>query len=271
MTRPVIALTTDFGEIDAYVAIMKGVILGICPRARLVDISHRVRPQAVAQAAYLLSTAAPYFPPGTIHLVVVDPGVGTARHAVAVASAQAVYVAPDNGVLTLALARDPAVQAVHLTNPRYHLPEVSATFHGRDIFAPAAAHIACGVPLADLGQGIDPHALRHIETAQVRLQGAGPWRAQVIHVDHFGNVVTNVHVDDMAPPDKEIVVHAGGKQIVGIQRTFGDAATDEALAYRGSSGRLEVAVCGGSAARVLGIDIGDPILVLRGEKAAGVE
>ncbi|MGD8795068.1 MAG: SAM-dependent chlorinase/fluorinase, partial [Anaerolineae bacterium] len=167
MSRPLITLTTDFGLADSYVAAMKGVILSICPEATVVDISHEIRPQAVGQAAYVLSTAVAYFPPGTVHLVVVDPGVGTRRRAVAVQTGRALYVAPDNGVLSLALAthprkgvaHDPACTAVHLTAARYHRPEVSATFHGRDLFAPAAAHLACGAGLEEMGQVLSPEDL----------------------------------------------------------------------------------------------------------------
>ncbi|MFN2225039.1 MAG: S-adenosyl-l-methionine hydroxide adenosyltransferase family protein, partial [Anaerolineae bacterium] len=135
MSRPIITLTTDFGQADGYVAAMRGAILSICPQAQVVDISHSVRPQAVQQAAYLLSTVAPYFPAGTVHVAVVDPGVGTHRRAAAVHCGRALYVAPDNGLLSLALEQDPPREAVQLLEARFHLPAVSATFHGRDIFA----------------------------------------------------------------------------------------------------------------------------------------
>ncbi|MBN1659369.1 MAG: SAM-dependent chlorinase/fluorinase [Anaerolineae bacterium] len=263
MTRPVITLTTDFGEIDAYVAAMKGVILGLCPDARLVDISHLVRPQAVREAAYLLSTATPYFPPGTIHLVVVDPGVGTARRAIAVASSHALYVAPDNGVLTLALAGDPPRQAVHLTPSRYHRPRVSATFHGRDILAPVAAHLASGVPLAEIGEEIDPAGLCQLEARPVRLEGAGPWQAQVVHLDHFGNAITNMPIEALAVPAPDLVLQIRDTRIVGLHNTFGDVPPGEALAYRGSSGYLEIAIRGGRAADVLGLAVGDTLLVVK--------
>lgn len=268
MSRPVITLTTDFGDVDTYVAAMKGVILTLCPEARLVDVSHQVRPQAVTEAAYLLSAATPYFPPGTVHLAVVDPSVGTPRRAVAVATAHAFYVAPDNGLLALALAADPPRQAVHLTNTRYHQPVVSATFHGRDIFAPVAAHLACGTPLTDLGEDIDPAGLHPLRAPLVRLEGAGPWPGQVMHVDHFGNAVTNVQIDDRAAVAADLVVQIQDRRIVGLHHTFGDVPPGEVLAYRGSSGYLEIAVRGGSAAEVLGLDVGAPLLVVKAEKSS---
>jgi S-adenosylmethionine hydrolase len=154
MVRPIITLTTDFGQTDSYVGILKGVLLNICPEAALVDICHEIRPQAVQQAAYVLSTAVPYFPPGTVHLVVVDPGVGSERRPLVVQTTRALYVAPDNGLLSLVLDREPARLAIHLTQARYHLPQISATFHGRDIFAPSAAHLACGIDPAEMGHPI---------------------------------------------------------------------------------------------------------------------
>jgi len=271
MSRPVITLTTDFGDVDAYVAAMKGVILTLCPDARLVDVSHQVRPQAVTEAAYLLSTATPYFPPGTVHLAVVDPGVGTPRRAVAVATERALYVAPDNGLLALALAADPPRQAVHLTNERYHWPTVSATFHGRDIFAPVAAHLACGTLLSDLGDAIDPAGLQRLDAPQVRLEGAGPWPAQVVHVDHFGNAVTNVQIEDLAAVEADLVIKVRDRRIVGLRHTFGDVPQGEVLAYRGSSGYLEIALRGGSAAEVLDLDLGHRLLVVKEEKPSDLK
>ena len=149
-----IALTTDFGLEDAYAGVMKGVILGVNPAATIVDLCHTIPEQDVRAAAFLLHTTWPYFPPGIIHVVVVDPGVGSQRRAIAVDVGTAIFVAPDNGVLTYVLAGmgEQRTQAVHLTNRRYWLPKVSATFHGRDIFAPVAAHLSMGVPLADLGE-----------------------------------------------------------------------------------------------------------------------
>ncbi|HET8575537.1 MAG TPA: SAM-dependent chlorinase/fluorinase, partial [Methylomirabilota bacterium] len=150
MSAPIITLTTDFGSRDPFVGVMKGVILGICPAARLVDLSHEVSPQDVLEGALMLESSARFFPPGTIHLAVVDPGVGSRRRGLAVSAAGQCFVGPDNGLFTATL-EEPGWVAVSLENPAYRLTQVSGTFHGRDIFAPAAAHLACGVALERLG------------------------------------------------------------------------------------------------------------------------
>lgn len=259
MSRPIITLTTDFGYADAYVGAMKGVILGICPNATLVDISHEIRPQAVRQAAYVLSTAAPYFPRGTVHLVVVDPGVGTSRRPVAVATQRPdYYVAPDNGVLSLAFAADPAHQAVRLTDPRFRRPEVSATFHGRDIFAPAAAHLARGQALQELGEPFPPPDLIALPLSQSMRPVNGIWQAEVLHIDRFGNLIIS-----FVPPSStyQLAVTAGGKRISKVARTFADVARGELLAYVGSSGYLEIAVREGNAHSTTGLRVGDSVLI----------
>jgi len=258
MSRPIVTLTTDFGTADAYVGTMKGVLLGLCPQAGLIDITHEVRPQAVRQAAYLLSTATPFFPPGTVHLAVVDPGVGSARRAVAVQTGRATFVAPDNGVLTLALAHDPPRLAVTLTNPDYHLPQVSATFHGRDVFAPAAAHLACGTDPRDLGEQIPVSRLVRLPSLEPRRRPDGTWQGEVLHIDRFGNLVTNVQG---TMPNTQCTVEIAGQCITNLSQTFADVASGDLLAYVGSSGYLEIAVREGSAAAHLGVDVGAPIEV----------
>ena len=261
MSRPVITLTTDFGLADAYVAAMRGVILSICPQAQVVDISHNVQPQAVQQAAYLLSTAAPYFPPGTVHVAVVDPGVGTQRRAVAVHCGRALYVAPDNGLLSLALEQDPPREAVQLLESRFHLPEVSTTFHGRDIFAPAGAHLACGADLQEMGPQIAVEELYRLPPLRPERDEEDRWQAQVLHVDHFGNLITNLRVSQ-APPSP--IFTAGETRIEGLSRTFADVAPGEMVAYAGSGGYVEIAVRQGSAAGQLGLAAGDPVVVEEG-------
>jgi S-adenosylmethionine hydrolase len=259
MSRPIITLTTDFGQADGYVGTMKGVILGICPEAVLVDISHEIRPQAVRQAAYVLSTAAPYFPPGTVHLVVVDPGVGSERRPIAVQTERAVYVAPDNGVLSLALAQEPARIAVDLAESRSRLPKASATFHGRDIFAPAAAHLACGRDLGEMGTSIPRLAMIVLPDLQPRLQADGSWQGEILHVDRFGNLITNFQAPN---PKLGILVLLGEARISGLSRTFADVAPGDLVAYTGSSGYLEIAVREGNAAARLGMGVGDPVQVV---------
>ncbi len=258
MSRPAITLTTDFGQMDSYVGAMKGVILGICPQAEMVDISHQIQPQAVLQAAYVLSTAASYFPPGTVHLVVVDPGVGSERRPVAVETGRATYVGPDNGVFGLALAQDPARRAVHLTDPRYQLSPVSATFHGRDIFAPAAAHLACGTALEELGEPLALSELVDLPVASPQPQPGGGWQCTILHVDRFGNLITDFQIP---PGSTGFRVGLGRRWLEQISRTFTDVEPGKLVAYAGSSGYLEIAVRGGSAAEFLSLDAGDPVQV----------
>ena len=258
MSRPVITLTTDFGQTDGYVGAMKGVILRICPDAVLIDISHEIRPQAIAQAAYVLSTVVAYYPPGAVHLVVVDPGVGSERHPIAIHAERASYVAPDNGVLSLALAQDPARQAVRLTEPRYRLSSVSATFHGRDIFAPAAAYLACGVPLQEMGESLPASELVALPVPAPEPLPAGGWRCAILHVDRFGNLVTNFRPQ---PHQRGLAVRAGQRRIERINRTFADVAPGELVAYAGSSGYLEIAVREANAAETLSLDVGDTVLI----------
>jgi len=262
MTRPLITLTTDFGQADGYVAAMKGVILSLCPEARLVDISHDIAPQAIRSGAYVLSTAVPCFPGGAVHLVVVDPGVGSDRRPVAVQSQRASYVAPDNGVLTLALDRDPAQRAVHLTRPQFQRDQISATFHGRDIFAPVAAHLACGLSLEDLGTPLDPVDLIHLPISAPQRLADGSWQGEVLHIDRFGNLITNI---GLPPTDPErLSVEAKGTRIRGLSRTFADVEPGQPVVYVGSNGYLEIALREGSAAAQLGLGIGDAVLLSMG-------
>ncbi len=262
MARPVISLTTDLGLADSYVGIIKGVVLDICPEAALIDISHQVRPQAVRQASFLLATAVPYFPPGAVHLVVVDPGVGSPRKPIAVQTGRALYVAPDNGVLSMALRSDPPRLAVHIhaTPSRVLLPQISATFHGRDVFAPAAAHLAGGLDMHALGNPLPLSDLVTLPSLEPQHQSDGTWLGEVLHVDRFGNLITNVQMQD---PVSHLTVWASGVEIAGLSRTFSDVEPGQLLAYVGSSGYLEIAVREGNAADRLGLDIGDRIRIGR--------
>lgn len=256
MPRPLISLTTDFGLADGYVGAMKGVILGICPRASIVDISHDIRPQGVREAAYVLSTAAPFFPVGTVHLVVVDPGVGTGRRPIAVETERATYVAPDNGVLSLAFSQDSPQVAVHLTHTGYHLPQVSATFQGRDVFAPAAAHLAAGAVASDLGELIPPDDLVTLPVNRPVLQADGWWLGEVLHVDRFGNLVTTFRTGQSPGSG---MIEVAGRRIPVLSRTYGDVKPGELLAYVGSGGYLEIAVRDGNAAAQLSVRVSDPV------------
>ena len=265
----IITLTTDFELADGYVGTMKGVILGIAPTATIVDISHDIPPQDMREAAYTLYAAYPYFPQGTIHVVVVDPGVGSERRGIALRTPQATFVAPDNGVLSYVVAGERVEQIVHLTNPCYHLSPVSRTFHGRDIFAPAAAHLARGIPLAELGDPLTEIVAFSLPRPQVRSDGTIV--GQVIHVDRFGNLITSITATDLA--DHSLlgasVIEIKGQGIRGIANTYAEVATGKLLAIVGSSNRLEIAVSGGSASQTLEAKVGDEVLLkVKGHQGA---
>ncbi len=257
----IITLLTDFGWKDGYVGVMKGVILSIAPHVALVDISHDVAPQDVRDAAYVLSTAVPYFPFDTVHLIVVDPGVGSDRRAVAVRTAHGTFVAPDNGVLSYVLAASPPQIAVNLTNPQYHLARVSSIFHGRDIFAPAAAHLARGVPINELGEPAG--SLVTFPMPKPQAQADGTLSGQVIHVDHFGNAITNLRREDIPWADDVLVLEIGGQVVSGLQETYAQARPGKPLALIGSSGHLEIAIAGGNAAQRLSVHVGDEVRLWR--------
>src|SRR5574340_1407001 len=190
----VISLLTDFGISDEYVGVMKGVIWGIAPQARLADITHAIQPQNILHGALVLGRAYRYFPAGTVHLAVVDPGVGTARRGIALRVGAQTFVGPDNGLFTIPMGSGEPVEAVSLDNPAYRLPAVSRTFHGRDIFAPAAAHVANGISLSALGEPVsDPVKLSIPQPTRM----GNTWLAEVLLVDAFGNLITNLPAADL--------------------------------------------------------------------------
>jgi hypothetical protein len=267
---PIITLTTDFGLQDPYVAAMKGTILAINPAARLVDVSHAIRPQAIEQAVFVLAAAWPYFPPGAIHVVVVDPAVGSRRRALALRTAGSTFVGPDNGVLSAALSDDvraaagdsaapvrlPAgCRAVSLTNERYFRSPVSSTFHGRDIFGPVVAHLSLGVPLEDLGDPVE--RIVALPPFRARRQSDGSLRGRVLHIDAFGNLITDVRVDDL--PSRGAITEVAGRTVKGVSATYEPGP--DLLAVTGSSGYLEIAAPGGSAAAVLKVGLGEAVVV----------
>jgi S-adenosylmethionine hydrolase len=267
-----IAFLTDYGYADTYVAQVKAVLLRLCPTCEVLDLTHGVPPQNVRSGAYLLASATPYLPDGAIVIAVVDPGVGTARRAVAVQGLRHTYLAPDNGLLSLALRDDPPQKAVVLDNPRYHLPEVSATFHGRDLFAPCAAHLANGVPLEQLGTAIPPDTLQRLPHLEPEITDEAI-RCRPLHTDHFGNVVFNLRYeafrawrgDGSAPVQVRLENASGASLELPLVRTFGEVGWGEPLAYWGSNGYLEVAVNGGSAARQLTITDDTVLTLVRGK------
>lgn len=277
-TIPIIALLTDFGQSDAYVGTMKGVILSICPAARLVDLTHTIPPQNIRQAAYVLLTAYRYFPAHTVFLVVVDPGVGTDRAPIAVHTSQGLYIAPDNGVLSYVLRHLTPYQAVTLHHPAYRLPEVSRTFHGRDIFSPAAAHLANGVPISELGSAAP--TLHQLPDPALQIT-SGQVRGEVLHIDHFGNVISSIgHLSwtdsgqlDLAPQfgsDHSVLppldpaicrIRLGEHTIHAIHRTYSTVPPGMLAALVGSSGQIEIGVNQGSAAHMLDLSPGDPVIL----------
>ncbi len=262
----VITLTTDFGLLDPYVGIMKGVILSIDPDARIVDISHEIGPQDIGAGAYTIFSAARYFPPGTIHVVVVDPGVGTGRRIVAVRYRKQIFIAPDNGVLTHLMDDNGIEGAVSVENPDCFLHPVSRTFHGRDIFAPAAAHLAAGRNMEDLGPAISPDTLIRIDVARPALTEDGFLSGAVIMVDRFGNLITNISRRDVhtAFGDEEgLSVGIGPHRIDALSAFYGEVPQGDVLALFGSSDLLEISVCAGNANRYFGLGRQTPVRVFK--------
>ncbi|HYG76070.1 MAG TPA: SAM-dependent chlorinase/fluorinase [Planctomycetota bacterium] len=258
----VITLTTDFGTADAYVGAMKGAILSIAPQARIVDISHAIPPQDILSAGLVLESACRYFPQGTIHVAVVDPGVGSSRAAIGIATDNYHFVGPDNGIFDLALKvekqRDPQAvlvdrRPIRLSNPSFHRRPVSPTFHGRDIFAPVAAWLAAGNLLAHMGEPMD--ALVQLEVSRPRQTREGllihPLRA-----DHFGNVITDLTAAEFSTWNadrREAVIEIAGEEIE-IRDTYSDVPRFEMFAYFGSGGRLEIGVNCGRAVDIIGLN-----------------
>lgn len=258
--RPIIALLTDFGTRDHYVGAMKGVMLGICPDATLVDISHEIPPQDVLGAALELAAAFKYFPSGAIFLCVVDPGVGSSRRAIAAEAGGYTFVAPDNGLLSVVFKPLEVPRVVELTEPRYARPTVSRTFEGRDRFAPAAGWLARGVALTELGRPVaDWRSLEVPEphVADDRICGVA------LRIDRFGNLVTNIdrrRFDEFAA-GREVVIGVAGQDVGGVVGTYAECENGSLCALFGSSDHLEIAVAGGSAADRLGLMRGAPVVV----------
>jgi S-adenosylmethionine hydrolase len=254
-----ITLTTDFGLSDHYVGTMKGVILSGCAGARVVDISHEIAAFSLYSAAYTIDQAAPFYPRGTIHVVVIDPGVGTSRRAVLVEALGQYFVAPDNGVLSMIVARDRTRRAWEITNRSLWLAAPSSTFHGRDVFAPVAAALARGTANpADVGQPTEAlELLTDLEAQQLAL---GNWQGRVLSVDRFGNVITNFRAAQFtAIASQPFKLRVGGGEVTQWNQTFGEAKAAECFAYFGSSGFVEVGINQASAAAFLKASPGDSI------------
>ncbi len=257
MLRGPITLTTDFGTSDHFVGAMKGVIASISPRARVIDITHEIAPQDLNEAAFVIAQAWRYFPRGSIHVVVVDPGVGSARRAILCEAQGQFFIAPDNGVLSMIY--DAARHKVRvISNERLFLRKVSKTFHGRDVFAPAAAHLSKGLAPAKFGKLIQD-AVCNFLLKPTRLS-RHDWSGVVLRADHFGNLITNFHIDEF--PDlleHPMQLRAGLERITRLASTYAETLTGELFAIVGSSGYVEVVVNQGSAAKMLGVGAGSPV------------
>jgi len=255
----IVSLTTDFGLRDPYVAEMKAAILGISSNAVIVDVTHEVEKFNIRMGAYVLASAAPYFPKGTIHVAVVDPGVGTQRRPLLIQTGQGFFVGPDNGVLVLAAERQ-GIKSIHeITNQQLMLPHVSNTFHGRDVFAPAAAHLANGVPPADFGPEIQ--GVVKPEFAKVTFSKGG-LIGEVLHADGFGNIITNVSEEDLANLNAQDSINVGMPNCevrLKLGKTYAETKPKEALILVGSHGYVEIALNQGSAAEKFQATPGDKI------------
>lgn len=262
----VITLLTDFGTQDEYVGTMKGVILSINPDASIIDITHSIEPQDITQAAYTIYSTYKYFPEKTVHVVVIDPGVGSNRAVVAVRKDQHTFLAPDNGVLTRVLEDDDINMAIKVDNPAYFLQTISRTFHGRDIFSPVAAHITKGIPLDALGSQIDKTKLVRLELAHPQITGDGELMCSIISIDHFGNLITNAEASlvnlllkDNMPHNIDVCL--GQKIIAGLSKSYSEAKPQNPLAIIGSNGYMEIALNCGNAQKYFHAKKGDTVVI----------
>jgi hypothetical protein len=260
MTKPsgVIALLTDFGLRDHYVGVMKGVILSVNPYARIIDISHEIGSQDILDAYFLLSNTYKYFPKGTIFAAVVDPGVGGDRAIIAVQTDRFVFLAPDNGLLGFLEKEGRIERAVRVQEPRYFLQPVSNTFHGRDIFAPVAGHLSLGIEIAHLGPDVE--RIQKIQAPSPKVTKEGVIVGEVVSVDRFGNLVTNIPGDRLTGAD-HVEVRIGKTTIHDLSKSYAFARKGQLLAVVGSTGNLEISVNRGSAQKKTGAKLGDGVRV----------
>lgn len=263
----IITLLTDFGLKDPYVAMMKGVTLGLNPEAAIVDISHEVQPQNIQQAAFMLFHSYRYFPAGTIHVSVVDPGVGTSRRAVLLVTPEAFFLAPDNGLLSYIIVSrhrrqagfqklDSRFQAFSLNRQAYWRKDVSQTFHGRDIFAPVAAHLSIGVKPEEMGDRVD--SLLALPLPRPIWKSPHEIEGEVVYVDRFGSLITNIPSEKVSP---NALIRIADREIKGLSSSY--EASDDLLAIAGSFGLLEIAYRHGSAAEYLGVEMGERVIVFK--------
>ncbi|MBD2208776.1 SAM-dependent chlorinase/fluorinase [Nostoc linckia FACHB-104] len=255
----VVTLLSDFGDRDVYVAVMKGVIAQINPQLTVIDLNHQIQPQNLAAARFCLMDAYPYFPQGTVHIAVVDPGVGSKRRAIAVEFAQGFLVGPDNGIFSGILSQQQAIAAVELTNRNYwRVTKISRTFHGRDIFAPVGANLASGVPIQELGREIDPASLVQLEITECQ-QTANGVIGCIQYIDYFGNLVSNIPGSYVQGKTWRVQVRS--LTIPGCE-TYSDVKAGEAIALVGSHGWVEIAINSGNAQSQLQINCQDSLEII---------
>jgi len=257
-----ITLLTDFGEDDEFVGVMKGVILGVNPSVSIIDITHRIDPQDIVRAAYLIPSYYPFFPKGTVHIIVVDPGVGSNRPIIALEMRGHIFLAPDNGVLSLLLDTGRIDSIVRVNNRKFFLTPVSRTFHGRDIFAPLGAHISMGIDIGKTGPPLVKKDLVRLDVQKPHLADNGKLVGAIISIDRFGNLITNIKLSDLnksfgSHPDGTLQVEVGKRKIEGLSESYQAAGIENLLAIIGSRGYLEIAVNRGSARGRLKVKKGD--------------
>lgn len=252
---PIITLTTDFGNDDPFDGVMKGVILSICPDANIIDLTHNISPQDIYQANFLLTSSYKFFPPGTIHICVVDPGVGSLRKPILIESTNYFFIGPDNGLFTGILEKEDITNVVELTEKKYWLPKVSQTFHGRDIFAPIAAHIANRENVFNFGKQIKKEDLVKLPI-QKPVKNKDGIAGIIQYIDHFGNLITNISSDEI--PNK-ITGKIKNHSLCGLVECFGEARRNTLSTIKGSSGFVELFINKGNAAKITGVKIGQKV------------
>lgn len=263
----IVTLLTDFGTSAEYAGLMKGVILSINPSAAIVDITHQIDSQDIVQAAFTIYSSYEYFPDGTVHLVVVDPGVGSERSLLALEMKKQFFIAPDNGVLTLLFNEGKITSLIRITNSKYFLASVSRTFHGRDIIAPVGAHLSGGFDVRKLGPEIDLPDAVHLDDLYASISENGEFVGQIVVIDDFGNLITNIDFKklpevSLTGQEKKIQVKIGSHVITGLSEIYDSVESNTPLALIGSRGFLEIAVNNGNAALVLNAEKGDRVRVL---------
>ena len=262
----IITITTDFGTDDEYAGIMKGVILSLNPSAVIVDITHHIDPQDLVQAAYTIYSSYRFFPQGTVHVVVVDPTVGSDRNIIAFKIMDHIFLAPDNGVLTLLINERNINSIARIDNTSYFLDPVSRTFHGRDIFAPVSAHLSMGVPIKKLGTPVAKKNLICLSILEPYFSDNGELVGSIVSIDHFGNLITNINLDylekiDNTVPGKKLCINLGGDKISGLSPNYNSTTPGHPLAIIGSRGYLEISVNGGNAANHFMVEKSDIVRI----------